>query len=1002
MKKYFLYLAIFISSFYSALVAQTYLPVATSGYNLDGVAENTTAVSTTGSAALDNSDFVIYSQYYGTLYSGGTVGIPNNGLIASGTRTYQLQSYTGSNALRINGSNKDSITFTNPQAFPSISLLSFATQGNATMSITIRFTDNSTQTFSSVSVVDWFTANTAIISGFDRALRTTGTPALVGSAGNPRMFGTDLAIACANQGKLIKRVIIQNTSTAIVIIMAVSGAVPAYSVNAPAFVCAGSAATLAATGFATYTWQAAGSFAGSNTGTVTDSPSSTTAYTLTGTDVSGCPGYTVVTVNVNGGLPTLSFAGSTASVCLGAPATISVSGANTYTLGSPAANGATFAVSTSTTYTVAGTNACGTSTASTAISVQALPNVTASASSPSLCSGSSLTLTGVGNATAYTWSGGPSGIIDGTGFSPGASANYTVIGTSALSCTAAATISVQVVQTPSIAPTASPLIVCIGNSSTLTATGASNYTWTGGSAVGNNSTYVVSPTNLGISTYTVRRANSTCTSSAQISVVTNSLPTVFAIANPTLVCASNQVSLAVAGGQSYTWTSPGNPPSVNAFTFGVGNANPIVYPPVNSVYTVAATDGTCVNTTTVAVATNPNPTLIVSPSSTSLCAGQTVSLSVTGGNNYTWTSTSSSNTITTSSFTDAPGQSSAYYVTGDNSFGCFSQLTQVIVVYNNPTLTTQVASNRTLVCSGGNSTISVSGANTYTWSSGTAAPSGTSVVVTSTNIASGPVIYTVTGATSSTGCQSTKTVIIHVFIPTLAVSGTPSTCIGGNITLSASGGNINTYTWTSPGNPPQIGFSVINTTLGAAAVFTVAAFATSLTSNCPGSQTVAVDIYANPIISATAQRTVICTKEHVVLSASGGTAYSWSNGQITPTINVNPTSNTTYTVNGTDINGCSGTGTVSVKVSGCAGIIEQSGSSALAIYPNPNSGEFFVESDSDIELSVINELGQNVKTLKLVASENYKALVGNLSPGIYFLNGTKNGTVIKQKIIVAK
>src|SRR4051812_24345066 len=108
MKKYLFCLAIAFAS--GKTIAQTYLPVATVGYSLDGVAENTTAIATTG-GAMDNSDFALYSQYYGTLYSGNTVGLPNNGTIVNGTRTYQLQSYTGFNVMHIFAAGIDTLNF---------------------------------------------------------------------------------------------------------------------------------------------------------------------------------------------------------------------------------------------------------------------------------------------------------------------------------------------------------------------------------------------------------------------------------------------------------------------------------------------------------------------------------------------------------------------------------------------------------------------------------------------------------------------------------------------------------------------------------------------------------------------------------------------------------------------------------------------------------------------------------------------------------------------------
>lgn len=768
-------------------------------------------------------------------------------------------------------------------------------------------------------------------------------------------------------------------------------------------ICIGATATLTASGNTTYTWSTS-----ANTSSVSVTPSATQTYTVSGTNSFGCVANSAITVTVDNTPTVTATASSGSGVCPGATLTLNGGGASSYTWTggvTTVTNGVPFTLPSSTPYTVTGVNACGSATAAITVSIHPLPNVTPSASSPSICSGGSLALTGVGNATNYAWKGStPAFTVANTAsFTPALTqTNYTVIGTSALSCTAAATITVPVISTPSIAPTSGPGLICIGKSSTLTATGASNYTWTGGAAVGNNSVYVVTPSSPGISTYTVIRANSTCTTSAIVSVVTNSLPNVFAITSSTLVCASTAASLAVAGGQSYTWTSPGAPPSVPAFTFGYNNPNPIVFPPVSSVYTVAASDGTCVNTTTVAVNTNPNPTITIATTATAICVGQSVTVSATGAINYTWTT--GTNTYNTVSVTESPTVATAYNVTGDNSFGCTSTAGQVVLVNPNPTLNVAPVPNKTLVCNGGSSTLTVGGANTYTWSSGVYTGAGTSAVVTSTALSSGPVIYTVTGTNTLTGCTSSKTATINVFIPTLAVSGTPSTCPGGNITLSASGGNANSYTWTAPGSATsQVGFSSINTPISGPGVFTVSAMTTSLIVICPGTQTVAVNLYPNPVITASAQRTVICNKEHVTLTAGGGTAYAWSNGAQTSTISVGPTSNTTYTVTGTDNNGCVNTGTVLVKVSGCAGIGElTAANSGLLVYPNPNGGNFTIESNSDARLTLINELGQIVRTFVLSGSNNYNVAVSDLAKGVYFLSGEKDGFQINQKIIVTK
>ncbi|NJN34198.1 MAG: hypothetical protein HC817_08065 [Saprospiraceae bacterium] len=60
---------------------------------------------------------------------------------------------------------------------------------------------------------------------------------------------------------------------------------------------------------------------------------------------------------------------------------------------------------------------------------------------------------------------------------------------------------------------------------------------------------------------------------------------------------------------------------------------------------------------------------------------------------------------------------------------------------------------------------------------------------------------------------------------------------------------------------------------------------------------------------------LICVGSSTTLTATGGTSYSWNNGETTSDITVSPTANTTYTVTVTDANGCTNTTTRTVTVS---------------------------------------------------------------------------------------
>ena len=74
----------------------------------------------------------------------------------------------------------------------------------------------------------------------------------------------------------------------------------------------------------------------------------------------------------------------------------------------------------------------------------------------------------------------------------------------------------------------------------------------------------------------------------------------------------------------------------------------------------------------------------------------------------------------------------------------------------------------------------------------------------------------------------------------------------------------------------------------------------------------------------------------------------------------------------------------------------------FSIYPNPNNGEFTIESQLAIDLLIINELGQTIKTIQLSSANNLQLKVSDLANGIYFIVGKNKTTNINQKIIVNK
>ncbi len=161
--------------------------------------------------------------------------------------------------------------------------------------------------------------------------------------------------------------------------------------------------------------------------------------------------------------------------------------------------------SATTTYTVTGAD-CSFSTAT--VTVYPSPAVSIS-SINQLCVSGTVTLTAQG-ANTYTWVNGPSTPTNTVTLS--ASNTYTVTGTDGNGCTNTATQTITVFPLPVVSAIASPNVVWTGSPTTLTAAGASIYSWSGGVSNG----VVFTPAST--TTYTVTGSSNGCSNTATILV----------------------------------------------------------------------------------------------------------------------------------------------------------------------------------------------------------------------------------------------------------------------------------------------------------------------------------------------------------------------------------------------------------------------------------------------------------------------------------------------------
>jgi gliding motility-associated-like protein len=541
------------------------------------------------------------------------------------------------------------------------------------------------------------------------------------------------------------------------------------------------------------------------------------------------------------------------------------------------------------------------------------PPITFSLTLPSpVCQSNTITatLTSTSTPTSFTWSASSPNVVFSAVNSGTTNITFNASGTFTVTLTACqgtvcgtATSSIQVLPTPTINVTASPTVVCVPGSSTLTATGgpsASSYTWTAsqGPAISNTNIAVVSPT--ANTTYTVLTSVPGCTSGIVVTVPVSSAPSLTLTPNSS-ICNGQSITLNASGAASYTW-APG------ATLSSTNGAVVTATPATTTNYTVTGSNGVCTNTAVVTVTVAASVSVSVTPGNTTICLGQSANLVASGGSTYTWTASSGTNPASTASVTVSPTTTTTYTVlTGSGT--CTAQAVANVSVA--PAFTLNVTPASTTICNGTTVTLNASGASSYSWSPTTALSATTGANVNASP--SSDITYTVTG--SNGVCSNTAIASVTVN-PAASVSVTPASttiCSGQNTSLVASGGS--TYTWTASSGTAPAGTASVTASPTITTTYTVI----TGSGTCTTSAVATVSVSPLFTVTATPATTTICNGgTGVTLTGSGGTSYTWApNTNLSSTsgttVNANPTADVNYTV--TSVNGaCTSTAVATVSV----------------------------------------------------------------------------------------
>ncbi len=409
--------------------------------------------------------------------------------------------------------------------------------------------------------------------------------------------------------------------------------------------------------------------------------------------------------------------------------------------------------------------------------------------------------------------------------------------------------------------------ICLGQSAVITPVGSVNYSITPGNVTGQN--FTVSP--LVSTTYTISSITSGCGSAST---------TAFVFVNPTPVVSGSTVN--ICSGQSAALTAS---PAIG-YTWSPSGANTqsiTVQPMTSTNYSVMGNNGICTFSATTTVSVMPTPTVSVTGST--LCAGAAATLVATGANAYTWQPSG----LNGPGLNIQPLMNSTYTVTGSNGV-CTASAVASVTVIPTPTVTVSSAT----ICAGQTATLSANSTSGYTWS-----PSGATIPTIQVQ----PPATSVYTVLSSNGtCSSSATATVSVLpLPLISVA-TQTVCAGQTGTLTGSGAT--SYTW----QPSGFVSPTITVQSPATTIYSV----TGSNGACTSGSTGTLVVLSVPLISTT--NASVCAGASVTLQASGAATYTWSpvnmNGSV---VSVQPLSNTTYTVSGSN-GACTSSAVVTVTV----------------------------------------------------------------------------------------
>jgi gliding motility-associated-like protein len=504
-------------------------------------------------------------------------------------------------------------------------------------------------------------------------------------------------------------------------------------------------------------------------------------------------------------------------------------------------------------------------------------------------------------SAAASWSWTPANLLnDPNSQNPIATVTETTIFNLEASDGQGCVVNRQVTVTVAPAPSANAgadVAVCTGASVNLSGSGGQQYAWSPATFLSNPNIAnpVATPGSAITYTLTVTDANG-CTSTDQVIVALNQLPTVLAAPNVE-VCEGDLVQLQASGALTYLWTP------------ATGLDNPQSVSPQATVsetvtYTVTGTDvNGCVNTAEVTIDVfDVNVT-----GQSGVCPGFTAELGVDGGVEWAWAPANVLNDASIQNPIATINSPTVFTVAVSNGQGCVV-VRQISVDVFPPAVAN--AGVDQVACDGAPVILNGSGGVAYAWSPATFLDNPN--IQNPTSTPASDITYTLT-VTDANGCIASDAVNVAVLpSPTAVVGPDVEICVGQSTQLTAEGGV--SYSWT-----PLFAIDDPNSATPTVSPIQPTTYVVTVTdaNGCTDVDSIAVSIFTMTAFAS--PDGTVCLGDSVLLTASNGVAFSWSpteylSNAAGQTTFATPSEDVTYVVTASSQSGCEATAEVMIQV----------------------------------------------------------------------------------------